>query len=73
MAYINKKIYTYTTQAAVRAAFWAVQCPNGKPKQFRGKSQNDLPADIRVSWVEFVDSLEKSGEISEKLARRVTL
>jgi hypothetical protein len=62
-----------TTQAELRAAFWHGSEYGRKPAKYRGKSQNDLPADIRVAWVEYVDYMQKSGAISEALARRVTL
>ncbi len=60
------------TQAEVRDSFWNVFT------EFQGeyrsrKRQNDYRADIRRMFVDFVDSLQKSGQISEKLANRVTL
>jgi hypothetical protein len=61
--------YTYTTQAAVRAEFWV----NLASEPVRGWTQNDYPANIRRAFVDFVDSLEKNGDISEALAYRVTL
>lgn len=63
----------YTTQAQVRDAFWNVFCVEGKPKEYRGKSQNELPTDVRCAFVDFVDSLARDGTISEALAHRVTL
>jgi len=62
----------YTTQAQVRNAFWSSMF-EGKPKEYRGKTQNDLPTDVRVAFVDFVDSLARDGIISEALASRVTL
>ena len=59
------------TQSQVRSAFWD-ECPP-RFKRVKGWSQNQYPADVRMSWVDFVDFLEKSGQISERLARRVTL
>ena len=44
-----------------------LQC-NGKPM-----SHNDFPVDVRVAFCEYVDALEKSGQISEDLARVITL
>lgn len=61
------------TQAEVREAFWQTFCVDGKPKEFRGKSQNELPADVRCAFVDFVDSLARDGTITENLASRVTL
>jgi len=63
-----------TTQTQVRDAFWLeVMGNDGKPRRFRGKGHNELPADVRVKFCDFVDSLQKSGRISDRLAERVTL
>lgn len=61
------------TQAAVRESFWQTYYPAGKPGKFRGKRQNDLPADVRQAFVQHVDDLARDGDISEALAARVTL
>ena len=63
----------YTSQIEIRHAFWHVFCVEGKPRRFYGKSQNELPADVRCAFVEFVDYLQKQGTISERLAASVTL
>ena len=63
----------FTNQAQVRDAFWNTFCVDGKPKEFRGKRQNQLPCDVRAAFVDFVDSLARDGSISESLADRVTL
>ncbi len=68
---------TYTTQKQVRAAFWR-ECgsiPGVTPRRItaysgKGKMHN---TDTRVAFVDFVDMLERNGEISEALANRVTL
>ena len=62
-----------TTQQQVRTAFWLTFCVDGKPREFRGKTQNELPADVRMAFVDYVDSLVRNGEISEALAQSVTL
>jgi len=64
--------YRLTSTRAVRATFWGT-FPDGKPREFRGKSQNQLPADWRALWCDFVDALARDGTISERLARQVTL
>ena len=46
---------------------------DGKPRRFRGKGHNELPADVRMQFCDFVDDLHKLGRISERLAQRVTL
>ena len=63
----------YKNQTEVRDAFWLVFCADGKPPEYRGKSQNDLPADVRCAFVDFVDYLHREGTISGALAQRVTL
>ena len=60
-----------TTQKQIRAAFWSAM--KGTNQYDQTKRQNDQPADIRCAFVAFVDSLAKSGEISERLAEKVTL
>jgi hypothetical protein len=61
---------TITTQKELRAQFWADhQHLTRKP----GKTQNDYPADVRMAWVDYVDHMQRSGMISDKLADRATL
>jgi len=62
-----------TTQTEIRDAFWLTFFVEGKPRRYYGKRQNDLPADIRQMFVEFVDHLAREGTIDEDLAARVTL
>lgn len=67
---------TIKTQAQVRENFWAFLReinPGLAAKYRRTKRQNDYPTDIRVTFVDFVDSLRRNREISEALAYRVTL
>ncbi len=65
--------YAMTNGTQVRDAFWQTYCVEGKPREFRGKSQNELPTDVRCAFVDYVDYLQKEGAISEALAYRVTL
>lgn len=67
----------YTTQRQVRAAFWEAHkdCPDVTRRRIRdyagtGKMHN---TDTRCAFVDYVDALEKNGEISPELAERVTL
>ena len=60
-------------QTEIRNAFWVTFYIDGKPLKYRGKHQNNLPADIRMAFVDYVDHLQKSGTITEKLASNVTL
>ena len=57
----------------IRNAFWNVFCVEGKPREFWGRSHNQLPCDVRCAFVDFVDAMQRDGEISESLAKRVTL
>ena len=70
-----------TTQRQVRAAFWEAKRSgyfaglNVTPRRItnyagNGKMHN---TDTRCAFVDFVDGLSKSGEISSDLAYRVTL
>jgi len=60
------------TIAEIRAAFWESnpQFAKSYRKTYR---QNDYSATIRSAFVDYVDYLARSGEISEKLAFRATL
>ncbi len=61
---------TIKTQVEVRKAFWEAH-----PQFLRqGRlKQNDYPTDTRCAFVDFVDVLARDGQISEKLASKVTL
>jgi hypothetical protein len=65
-----------TNQKQVRAAFWAAHPSFEHQAREAGifsKRQNEHCATVCCSFVDFVDNLAKSGEISSKLAQRVTL
>lgn len=59
-----------TNQKDLRAAFWEAH-PQFK-RQGR-KTQNDYPTDTRLAWVDFVDSMNRNGQIDDNLAQRATL
>jgi hypothetical protein len=59
-----------TTERELRRAFWD---EHPQFKQVPGRRQNEYNATIRSAWVEWVDMMEKSAEITEALAQRVTL
>lgn len=65
-----------TSQKRLRAAFWN-QFPeleeNARKRGTFSKGQNSQNCDTRYAWVDFVDSMAKNGQISEKLANRATL
>ena len=65
--------YSYTSQREIRDAFWNVYFVEGKPRRYYGKSQNDLPADVRMAFCDFVEHLRIDEAISENLATKVTL
>ena len=67
------KKYSYTSQREIRDAFWDVYFVEGKPRKYYGKSQNALPADVRMAFVDFVDYLRADEAISRKLAEKVML
>ena len=62
-----------TTQKQIKQAFWQTFFIESRLTEYKGKTQNDLPVDIRMAFVDFVDSLSRDKVISEKLASRVTL
>lgn len=57
----------------VRASFWQTFCVEGKPQEFRGKSHNEFPADVRMAFVDYVDGLHRDGQISDAVAFNATL
>ena len=65
-----------TTQRQVRAAFWEA-FPHfdeqARAAGIRSKGQNAQCATVRCTFVDYVDSLSKNGDISGALAQRVTL
>ena len=66
----------FTTQKQIRAAFWTAHPHFAEQAREAGlinKRQNDHCATVRCTFVDFVDSLRKSDQISESLAARVTL
>ena len=60
------------TITQVRTAFWQT-FENFKPFYRKTWRQNQYATDIRCAFVDYVDSLRKDGQITEKLAQRVTL
>lgn len=60
------------TITEVRQSFWNnhSQFANEYRKTWR---QNQYNVDIRCAFVEYVDLLHRDGQISDKLAQRVTL
>lgn len=65
-----KQQYRITTQKQLREEFWSTF---ENEVERRPGSQNNQPTDTRVTFVDWVDQLQHSGDISEKLAERATL
>lgn len=57
-----------TSQKQLRAEFW-----RDHPDLSRRRIGSDYLTDTRVTFVDFVDCLARSGDISDKLAQRATL
>jgi hypothetical protein len=65
-----------TNQKQVRAAFWEAYPSfdhQAREAGIRSKRQNEQCATVRCTFVDFVDSLARDGQISDALANRVTL
>jgi hypothetical protein len=60
------------TISEIRASFWA-SYPEFKKEYRTKKRQNDYKTDIRCAFVDYIDNLQRNGDISEKLAHRATL
>lgn len=67
--------YRITTQKQLREQFWStfpeVECHVNR----RGNPlpQHSQTTDTRVTFVDWIDQLERSGDISRELAERATL
>ena len=68
-----------TTQKQIRAAFWNAH-PTADRRRYPARdwtrednTSRDYCTDTRCAFVDFVDHLARSGEITEALAERVTL
>jgi hypothetical protein len=63
-----------TTQKALRSQFWEIfsELPKRKIKDYSGKGLM-YQTDVRVTWVDWIDELERDGEITTALADRATL
>lgn len=62
--------YRITNQKQLRDEFWSTF--EGEVERRRG-GHNQQPTDTRVTFVDWVDSLERNGDISPELAQRATL
>lgn len=68
-----------TNQKEIRAAFWEAfpDLPRRRYRYSPNRSDKTaelvFPIDTRCAFVDFVDHLQRSGDISEALANRATL
>ena len=65
-----------TTQKEIRAAFWAnhpLLKRIAKDSGTLSQGQNAQTCDCRCAFIDYIESLERSGEISTALADRATL
>lgn len=65
-----------TSQNQVREAFWAAHPAiedRARRNGLRSKRQNEQHAETRLAFIDFVDHLQRNGDINEALAQRVTL
>ena len=68
-----------TTQKALRALFWQTfpDLPRRRyrysPNRYDMSAELVYPIDTRCTWCDWIDSLERAGEISPALADRATL
>lgn len=60
------------TISEIRKSFWEA-FPEYISDYRKTKRQNQYKADIRMAFVDYVDTLEKSGAIPQKLANKATL
>lgn len=71
--------YTYTNQKQIRAAFWEAfpDLPRRRYRYSWNRSDKTAelvyPVDTRCAFVDFIDHLSRSGQITEALANRATL
>ena len=68
--------HALTTQKEVRGSFWQNHPEResyARRRKTLSKGQNAQTCDTRQAFCDFVESLYRSGEISEALADRVTL
>ena len=69
----------YTTQKELRALFWETfpELPRRRYRYSPNRSDKTAelvyPIDTRCTWCDWIDSLERNGQISPALANRATL
>lgn len=63
-----------TNQRALRAEFWR-QNPHLSRRRITNYSGNGkmYPTDVRVTWCDWLDAMNRAGIVSDELADRATL
>ncbi len=61
--------FPITTQKEIRSKFWQLHPTLSNKKRKTG----DYPTDTRCAFCDFIDHLQRGGQISSALAARVTL
>lgn len=61
-----------TNQVELRRQFWADH-PDLDRTKIKMGDERIYKTDTRVAWVDYVDHMQKSGQIPEKLAQRAVL
>lgn len=69
---MKKSHYEITNLRKLRAAFWR-ECPDCAVKRKPGSKNSQVAADVRMTFVDWLDSAERGGRVSSKLANRETL
>lgn len=69
-----RQTYAYTSQAAIRRAFWDAHpnMPRQKIRNYAGTGTM-YPTDTRCAFADWLDCLHRDGAVSDALAQRVTL
>ena len=67
---MNNRNFSIIYVTELRGIFWDI---HPQFKREGNKKQNEYCTDIRVAFVDFVDNLRQTNQISEKLANRATL
>ena len=64
-----------TNQRELRRAFWAANPELSRKKiaDYTGKRGGMYACDTRVAWVDYIDQMERAGQILPSLAQRATL
>ena len=69
---MKKSHYEITNLRKLRAAFWQ-ECPDCALKRKPVPKNSRMAADVRMTFVDWLDSAERNGRVSSKLANRATL